>query len=55
MQQEILTFGPRMGHDDTIDALAYAVKYATPANFRKEKGADIYTRKTWKKRSWIVA
>ena len=55
LQQEILTFGPRMGHDDTIDALAYAVKYATPTNFNFNKKDKTYSRQTWKKRSWIVA
>ena len=30
LEHEVLTFGPRMAHDDTIDALAYACKYASP-------------------------
>ena len=55
LQQEILTFGPRMGHDDTIDALAYAVKYATPPNFNFDKKNEVYSRQQWTKKSWIVA
>ena len=40
LQHEILTFGPRMGHDDTIDALAYACKYITiPTGIEGSKGA----------------
>jgi len=30
LQHEIVTFGPRMAHDYTSDALAYAVKFAYP-------------------------
>jgi hypothetical protein len=54
LQHEIITFGPRMGHDDTIDALAYACKYAHPPKGMKE------TKDGWKKhvpkaKNWIVA
>tara|TARA_R100001594_G_scaffold74282_1_gene108925 strand:+ start:1433 stop:2986 length:1554 start_codon:yes stop_codon:yes gene_type:complete len=54
LQHEIITFGPRMGHDDTIDALAYACKYAHPPKGMKE------TKEGWKKhvpkaKNWIVA
>ena len=41
LQHEILIFGPRMGHDDTIDALAYACKYAhPPKSMQKNKSGD---------------
>ena len=54
LQHEILTFGPRMGHDDTIDALAYACKYLTiPTGVEGSKGK--YSKRKAKPKSWIVA
>jgi len=54
LQHEILQFGPRMGHDDTIDALAYAVKYATlPVGLEKREGH--YYKKKPQPKSWVVA
>lgn len=55
LQHEILTFGPRMGHDDTIDALAYSVKYVTlPKDTEYTEGK--YTKKKYAKpKSWIIA
>jgi hypothetical protein len=54
LQHEILQFGPRMGHDDTIDALAYACKYLTPPTTTEgEKGS--YKKRYGKPKSWIVA
>jgi phage terminase large subunit-like protein len=54
LQHEIVTFGPRMAHDDTIDALAYAVKYSGPP-----KGIELedgeYKRTYPSPKSWIVA
>ena len=55
LHHEIVTFGNRMAHDDTIDALAYACKYATPPrSLVKENG--IY-RKNSKSRpkNWVLA
>ena len=54
LQREIITFGPRMAHDDTIDALAYACKFAYPCDFGQGKDG------VWKKKkpivkSWITA
>ena len=51
---EIVTFGPRMAHDDTIETLFYANIHAFPPNFVQNED------KTWhkpKKRAkhWIVA
>ena len=54
LQHEIITFGPRMGHDDTIDALAYACKYAhTPTHVGERKG-ECYKKKP-KAKDWAVA
>ena len=53
LQHEILTFGPRMAHDDTIDALAYSVKYATPPQGLKKK-EDRYFRERYSPKSWII-
>ena len=57
LEHEIVTFGPRMGHDDVIDALAYACKYATPiVGVHETKNEE---RKFYKKRpsakSWVIA
>jgi len=51
---EILTFGPRMAHDDTIEALYYANLHAFPPNYAQKKD------KTWRKpkrkvKNWIIA
>jgi hypothetical protein len=54
LQHEILQFGPRMGHDDTIDALAYAVKYAHPPHGLTEKEGS-YTKKQHQPKSWVIA
>jgi len=38
---ETVTFGPRMAHDDTIEAFYYACRYAYPPDFvKKEIGDD---------------
>ena len=56
LQHEILTFGPRMGHDDTIDALAYACKYAhPPKSLRKEKNSGEWIKHRPSAKSWVVA
>ena len=54
LQREIITFGPRMAHDDTIDALAYACKFAYPCEFSKGKDGE-WSKKKPKARSWITA
>ena len=54
LQHEIITFGPRMAHDDTIDALAYACKWASPPiGITSEK--DNYKKKKPKAKSWVIA
>jgi hypothetical protein len=55
LHHEIITFGPRMGHDDTIDALAYACKYAhPPKGLNKDKSGN-YRKHTPKAKNWVVA
>ena len=56
--REIITFGPRMGHDDTIDALAYACKYSGPlAGLQEDKSKDLYSyyRNVPKPKNWVIA
>ena len=54
LQREIITFGPRMAHDDTIDALAYACKFAyQPKNL--SEGKEGFTKKKKKAKDWVVA
>jgi phage terminase large subunit-like protein len=54
LHREITTFGPRMAHDDTIDALAYACKYAhPPQGLQENKGT--WTKQKKKAKSWVVA
>ena len=54
LQHEILQFGPRMGHDDTIDALAYAVKYAHPPHGLTENEGT-YVKRKYKPKNWVIA
>ena len=43
-----------MGHDDTIDALAYACKYAhPPSNISESKGE--WQKNKPKAKSWVTA
>ena len=52
---EIVTFGPRMAHDDTVETLYYAQLHAFPPNVeRDEKNRSWYIPKR-KPKSWIVA
>jgi len=51
---EILTFGPRMAHDDTIESLYYANVHAFPPNYSKNKEKKWYKPKR-KAKPWIVA
>ena len=54
LHREIATFGPRMAHDDTIDALAYACKYAHPPTGLGESKDGWYKKKK-KAKSWVTA
>jgi hypothetical protein len=53
---EILTFGPRMAHDDTIETLFYAQLHAFPPNMkRKDDRSNEWYKPKRKARNWIVA
>ena len=53
---EILTFGSKMAHDDTIESLYYANLHAFPPSaLGKEKGEKFYHKVKRKAKSWIVA
>ncbi len=54
LHREIMTFGPRMAHDDTIDALAYACKYSHPPSGLQE-GRDGWYKNKRKAKSWVTA
>ena len=54
LHREIMTFGPRMAHDDTIDALAYACKYAHPPQGLSENKGGWYKKKREAK-NWVTA
>ncbi len=55
LHHEILTFGNRMAHDDTIDALAYATKYAIPPkNLNRENGVISKNIRS-RPKSWVLA
>ena len=54
LQREIITFGPRMAHDDTIDALAYACKFAYPCNLKQGKDGE-WPKKKPTAKSWVTA
>jgi len=55
LHQEIITFGPRMGHDDTIDALAYSCKYAHPPKSLKKNKAGEWNKHKPKAKNWMLA
>jgi hypothetical protein len=52
---EILTFGPRMAHDDTIEALYYACRHTFPPNFKQEKDKKSWFKPKKQPKSWVVA
>ena len=54
LSNEIVTFGPRMAHDDTIETLYYACLHAFPPSVRQnEKTKKWFTPKR-KARHWLV-
>ena len=55
LQHEIVTFGPRMAHDDTIDALAYSIKYAHPPQNLHVQRDGSFHRTQKPPKSWIIA
>ena len=52
---EIVTFGPRMAHDDTIETLYYAQIHAFPPNFKKNKNEKGWYKPKKRAKSWVVA
>ena len=54
LSHEIVTFGPKMSHDDTIESLYYACVHSFPPNMRKDKRNN-WMKKIKKAKSWIVA
>ena len=55
LQHEVLTFGPRMGHDDAIDALAYACKHAHPPMGINESKEGKFKKHRPVAKSWVTA
>jgi hypothetical protein len=55
LQREIITFGPRMAHDDTIDALAYACKFAYPSEGYEQDKKGRYIVSKPRAKDWITA
>ena len=55
LQHEVLTFGPRMGHDDVIDALAYACKHAHPPMGVNKSKEGSYMKHRPAAKSWVTA
>ena len=53
---EIITFGPRMAHDDTIETLYYAQVHAYPPNMKRdESNKNNWYRPKRKAKGWVVA
>ena len=52
---EIVTFGPRMAHDDTIETLYYAQMHAFPPNMRKDGESRKWYKPKKKAKHWVVA
>lgn len=53
---EIVKFGGKMAHDDTIETLYYSCKYAHPPTFKPiEFGKDTYEKRKRIAKPWIVA
>jgi len=52
---EIVTFGPRMAHDDTIETLFYANLHAFPPNMVRDKDSNKWLRHKKVPKSWVVA
>jgi len=50
---EILTFGPKMAHDDTIESVYYAQVHSFPPNMKKDKEKKRWFKPKRKAKSWI--
>jgi len=52
---EILTFGPKMAHDDTIESLYYSQIHSFPPNMKKDKEKKSWFKPRRKAKSWLVS
>ena len=52
---EIVTFGPKMSHDDTVESLYYACVHAFPPNMKQNKKTSDWYKPLRKAKRWIVA
>ena len=55
LSNEIVTFGPRMAHDDTIEALFYANLHSFPADLKRNEKDKTWYKQKRKAKSWIIA
>ena len=55
LTNEIVTFGPRMAHEDTIEALFYANLHAFPSDLSKNDDKKLWFKPKKRVKSWIVA
>ena len=52
---EIVTFGPKMSHDDTIETLYYSQLHCFPPNMKRKENKKGWFKPKRKAKSWIVA
>ena len=52
---EIVTFGPKMNHDDTIETLYYAQLHSFPPNMSQNKDKSGWYKIKRKAKSWVVS
>jgi len=52
---EIVTFGPKMSHDDTIESLYYSQVHSFPPSMKRDKVKKRWFKPKRKAKSWIVA
>tara|TARA_R110002049_G_scaffold270272_1_gene447292 strand:- start:11006 stop:12571 length:1566 start_codon:yes stop_codon:yes gene_type:complete len=52
---EIVTFGPKMAHDDTIESLYYSQVHSFPPNMKHDKEKKSWFKPKKKSKSWIIA
>jgi hypothetical protein len=55
LMNEIITFGPRMAHDDTIETLYYAQLHAFPPSLVQKDDTREWYKPKKKSKHWIVA
>jgi len=55
LSNEIVTFGAKMAHDDTIEALYYACLNSFPPDFQLDKKERKWYQQKRKAKNWIVA